>query len=445
MIWQPESWKSCPISQQPEYKDSKHLNAVTQKLRGLPPLVSVPQIQQLSRHLAQVARGNAFLLQGGDCAESFAEFNQNNLLSFFRVMLQMAVTLVHGVGRPIVKVGRIAGQFAKPRSQDTEKQGDVELPAYRGDMVNQMDFSADGRRADPTRLLDAYYQSASTLNYLRALAVEGYASLGNVRQWNSEFIAQCQESQHFEAIVERIHESISFVEACGLPLNQLQQLHGTDFFTSHEALILHYEEALVRLDEQTERAYDCSAHMLWIGDRTRDPKGAHVEFARGIANPIGLKVGPSTKIDDLLKLISILNPYNISGKLTLISRMGEGKIEDLLPPIIQAVTREGNQVIWSCDPMHGNTVRSGNGIKTRKFEDVLSEVHKFFRIHRALGSYAGGIHIEMTGQDVTECTGGSQAISDHDLHSRYHTHCDPRLNALQSLELAFLVADELKG
>jgi len=442
--WNPNSWRDLPIKQQPEYQDKKQLAEVEEKLRSLPPLTSPSESRKLKDQLAKVAAGQAFLLQGGDCAESFAEFNQGNLRDFFRVILQMTVALMYGAGRPIVKVGRVAGQFAKPRSADTEIIDGKELPSYRGDMVNSMDFVASARIPDPENLLKVYYQSAATLNYLRSLAKGGYASLERINEWNADFIAHSPQGKRFQDIVNHINECVSFIRACGLSLNKMPQLREAEFYTSHEALLLGYEEALTRIDEATGEAYACSAHMLWIGDRTRNLDGAHIEYMRGLGNPIGTKVGPSMTPDELLQLIAALNPKNQPGKLTLIARMGSDKIAELLPPLVRAVKAEGCKVVWSCDPMHANTIKSPNGYKTRPFNRILAELKSFFEIHKTEGTHAGGIHFEMTGQDVTECIGGAQAISEVNLKDRYHTHCDPRLNASQSLELAFLISEELK-
>jgi 3-deoxy-7-phosphoheptulonate synthase len=442
--WTIDSWRGFPIKQQPEYKDTAHLRAVEATLMSLPPLTSPSEVRSLKSELADVALGNGFLLQGGDCAESFAEFNEKNLRDFFRVMLQMTMALMYGAGRPVVKVGRIAGQFSKPRSDNLEKIGDVELPSYRGDMVNAMEFEAGGRRADPDRLLRAYYQGAATLNFLRTLARGGYASLKQINHWNMEFVSSSSQGTRFSELVAQINECLGFIRACRLPIDEVEQFSEASFFTSHEALLLGYESALTRFDEFDEKYYACAAHMLWIGDRTRNPDEAHVEFLRGVANPIGCKVGPTTTVDGLLRLIDKLNPENEAGRLTLISRMGAGKVDDLLPKLVRAVQDAGKIVVWACDPMHGNTIKSPNGYKTRKFNDILLEVRHFFEVHKAEGTVAGGVHFEMTGQDVTECLGGAQAISELNLSDRYHTHCDPRLNASQSLELAFLIAETIK-
>lgn len=443
-LWQPDSWRAFPILQQPNYTDKKALSAVEDELAKMPPLAAPSESAQLRRQLANVAEGKAFLLQGGDCAESFAEFNHLNLRNYFRVMLQMTVTLMFGAKKPVVKVGRVAGQFAKPRSEDTETINGTELPSYRGDAVNGVDFTSEARIPDPARLMKVYSQSAATLNYLRSLAQGGYASLNQVSEWNMDFISNSPQGKRFQDLTDRIHESLEFMEACGLRLNEMEQLREAQFFTSHEGLLLNYEQALTRQDDITRDYYATSAHMLWIGNRTRSLDEAHVEYFRGIANPIASKIGPGLNEDELLKLIDALNPENIPGRLTLICRAGADKIESFLPDCIRAVEREGKKVIWSCDPMHGNTIKSPNGYKTRPFNQILSELRRFFDIHKAEGTYAGGVHFEMTGQDVTECTGGAQAISEVDLRARYHTHCDPRLNASQSLELAFLIAEELR-
>jgi 3-deoxy-7-phosphoheptulonate synthase len=442
--WNPDSWRKLPIKQQPEYKDKNRLKSVEDGLRALPPLASPAESRTLKRELADAAAGKAFLLQGGDCAESFAEFSEENLRNFFRVLLQMTVALMYGAGSPVVKVGRIAGQFAKPRSDNTEKQDGKELPSYRGDMVNGMDFTEAAREPDPERLLTAYRQAGFTINYLRQLARGGFASLQHINNWNKEFLDKSTQGKRFAELIERIHESIQFIEACRIDIDKVQELSEASFYTSHEALLLGYESSLTRRDDFDGKWYATSAHMLWVGDRTRAPDEAHIEFLRGIANPIGMKVGPSMKPDALLKLIDILNPDDEPGRLTLISRMGSAKISELLPPLVRAVQKSGKRVVWSCDPMHGNTIKSPNGYKTRKFTDILSEVRQFFAIHKAEGTSAGGVHFEMTGQDVTECLGGAQAISELNLSDRYHTHCDPRLNASQSLELAFLIAETLK-
>jgi 3-deoxy-7-phosphoheptulonate synthase len=395
--------------------------------------------------LAQVAQGKAFLLQGGDCAESFAEFHPDNIRDTFRVLLQMSVVLTYAGALPVVKVGRIAGQFAKPRSAETETQNGVTLPSYRGDNINGMEFDEVSRTPDPARLMQAYMQSAATLNLLRAFASGGYADLHNVHRWTLGFIAGSPAGERYRALAGRITETLEFMEACGITPDSVPQLRMTDFYTSHEALLLGYEQAMTRIDSTSGDWYDTSAHLVWIGDRTRQLDGAHIEFCRGIKNPIGLKCGPSLPEDELLKLIAALNPENKPGRLTLICRFGADKAADKLPRLIRAVTREGAKIVWSCDPMHGNTVSTQSGFKTRPFERILKEVKTFFDVHRAEGTHAGGVHFEMTGQNVTECLGGAQAISEDDLASRYQTHCDPRLNANQALELAFLMAESLRA
>jgi 3-deoxy-7-phosphoheptulonate synthase len=442
--WSLESWRSIDIKQQPDYQDAVALAAVEDKLRHYPALTSPAEARLLKAELAEVAHGRGFLLQGGDCAESFAEFSEVNLRHYSRAMLQMTLALMYGAGCPVVKVGRIAGQFAKPRSTGTETIDGVELPSYRGDMINGMEFEPAARSSDPERLMQVYFQSGTTLNFLRSLFKGEFASLETISEWNMDFIKQSAQGRRFSELVERINESMRFIKACGLSPAQASQLSEARFYTSHEGLLLNYEAALTRISEEDGKHYACSAHMLWIGDRTRNPKEAHVEFLRGIANPIGCKLGPSMTRDDLLELCDVLNPHNEAGRLTFIARMGADKVGDLLPQHVRTLKQEGRHVVWSCDPMHGNTIKSPNGYKTRKFNDILSEVRQFFAIHQAEGTHAGGVHFEMTGQDVTECLGGAQAISELDLGSRYHTHCDPRLNASQSLELAFLLAEELR-
>ena len=443
--WSPESWRRKPIRQVPDYPDKQALADVERQLGQFPPLVFAGEARQLKEQLADVAAGRAFLLQGGDCAESFAEFNANTIRDTFKVLLQMAVVLTFGAACPVVKVGRMAGQFAKPRSSDTETQDGLELPAYRGDIVNAIQFEEDARQPDPQRLLRAYNQAAATLNLLRAFAQGGLADLNKVHRWNLEFVSGSPQGERYEELARRIDEALAFMEACGITSQSVPQMHETDFYTSHEALLLNYEQAFTRVDSLTGDWYDCSAHMLWIGDRTRDIDEAHVEFLRGVENPIGLKCGPSMEPDDLVRLLDTLNPRYDPGRITLISRMGADKVAERLPLLVRAVQKAGHQVVWSCDPMHGNTQKAGSGFKTRSFDRILSEVKSFFAVHRAEGSYAGGVHFEMTGQDVTECIGGAQAISEEALADRYHTHCDPRLNASQALELAFLLAGELKA
>jgi 3-deoxy-7-phosphoheptulonate synthase len=443
--WAPDSWRTKPISQVPEYPDAARLQSVEERLRTYPPLVFAGEARRLQEALGNVAEGKAFLLQGGDCAESFAEFSANNIRDTFRVLLQMAVVLTFGAALPVVKVGRIAGQFAKPRSAPTETVGGVELPSYRGDIVNGMDFNADARRPDPERLVQSYNQSAATLNLLRAFAQGGFADLHKVHRWNLEFVADSPLGARYQELAERLSETLEFMAACGLTSETVPQIRETEFYTSHEALLLHYEQALTRVDSLTGKWYGCSAHLLWIGDRTRNLDGAHVEYMKGVQNPIGLKCGPNLEPDDLLRLIDALNPQNIPGRLTLIARMGHEKVEAKLPALIRAVKRHGAKVVWSSDPMHGNTIKSSSGYKTRPFDRILSEVKSFFAVHRAEGTHAGGVHFEMTGQDVTECIGGAKAVTEDSLADRYHTHCDPRLNASQSLELAFLIAEQLKA
>ena len=416
-----------------------------QKLRAYPPLVFAGEARKLRAQLAEVADGKAFLLQGGDCAESFAEFHANNIRDTFRVLLQMAVVLTFASGKPVVKVGRLAGQFAKPRSSDTEELNGTSLPSYRGDMVNDMAFTAAGRAPDPERMVQVYNQSAATLNLLRAFAQGGYADLNEVHRWNLEFVSSGPQAERYSELADRIDEAMNFMAACGLTPEVAPQLRETDFYTSHEALLLGYEEAMTRVDSTSGAWYDTSAHLLWIGDRTRQLDSAHVEFMRGIANPIGLKTGPSQTPDELLRIIDVLNPNNDPGRLVLISRMGHDQVAEKLPDLVRAIEREGKKVVWTCDPMHGNTIKAQSGYKTRPFELILQEVRGFFEVHEAEGTHAGGVHIELTGQNVTECTGGAQAITDEGLSDRYHTHCDPRLNASQSLELAFLVSEHLKS
>ncbi len=442
--WSPGGWRDKPIIQVPVYPDPEALAAAEEKLKGYPPLVFAGEARRLRAQLAQVADGKAFLLQGGDCAESFAEFHPDYIRDTFRVLLQMAIVLTFGARCPVVKVGRLAGQFAKPRSSDTETIDGVELPSYRGDMINGMDFTAEARAPDPERMVQAFNQSAATLNLLRAFAQGGYADLNQVHRWNLDFVASSAPAQRYADLADRIDETLAFMAACGLTSETTAQIRETDFYTSHESLLLGYEQAMTRVDSTSGDWYDTSAHMLWIGDRTRQPDGAHVEFLRGVGNPLGVKAGPSLPADDLLRLIDILNPDNIPGRLTVIARMGADQVTEQLPPLVRAVEREGRKVVWCCDPMHGNTIKAGNGYKTRPFESILGEVRGFFAVHKAEGTHAGGIHVELTGRDVTECTGGSDPVTEANLADRYHTHCDPRLNASQSLELAFLVAESLK-
>jgi 3-deoxy-7-phosphoheptulonate synthase len=441
--WTPEGWKTREARHLPAYQDAEALGGVEATLSKFPPLVFAGEARALKDDLAEVAQGRGFLLQGGDCAESFAEFHPDNIRDTFRVLLQMAVVLTFASKQPVVKVGRIAGQFAKPRSAPTETAGGVELPSYLGDIINGVEFDAGTRRNDPERMLRAYSQSAATLNLIRAFATGGYANLRQVHQWTLEHIGRSPWAAKFTETADRIGEALDFMAACGVDPQTVPQLQGTSFYTSHEALLLQYEQALTRRDSLTGDWYDCSAHMLWIGDRTRFEGSAHVEFLRGVGNPIGMKCGPSLDPDALLKLLDTLNPGREPGRMTLISRFGHDKVEDGLPKLVRAVKREGHPVVWSCDPMHGNVIKSESGYKTRPFDRILSEAKGFFAVHRAEGTHAGGIHIEMTGQDVTECTGGAVAITDEALADRYHTHCDPRLNAAQSIELAFLLAEML--
>ncbi|WP_020398805.1 class II 3-deoxy-7-phosphoheptulonate synthase [Kordiimonas gwangyangensis] len=442
--WRPDSWKSRPIVQVPDYPDKDALARVEHELASYPPLVFAGEARNLKAQLAEVAEGRAFLLQGGDCAESFAEFHPNNIRDTFRVLLQMAVVLTFAASCPVVKVGRLAGQFAKPRSSDTETVDGVELPSYRGDIINGPNFDEASRIPDPARMLRAYSQSAATLNLLRAFAQGGYANLMSVHRWNLDFVAKSGAGEKYQELADRIGEALSFMQACGIDPDSVHQLQGTDFFTSHEALLLGYEQSLTRVDSTSGDWYDTSAHLLWVGDRTRQLDGAHLEFLSGIGNPVAAKVGPTTEVDGLLKLIDKLNPKNEAGRLTLITRFGADKVEEHLPRLLRAIKAEGRKVVWSCDPMHGNTQTSASGLKTRPFDRVLKEVKQVFACHRAEGTYAGGIHLELTGQNVTECIGGAVAITEEGLSSRYHTHCDPRLNASQSIELAFQLAEALK-
>lgn len=442
--WNSASWREKPGLQMPSYPDADALARTEERLASFPPLVFAGEARRLREDLARVCKGEAFLLQGGDCAESFAEHGADNIRDFFRAFLQMAVVLTFGASKPVVKVGRIAGQFAKPRSSDSETQGDVTLPSYRGDIINGIGFDEASRVPDPERQIMAYRQSAATLNLIRAFASGGYADLNQVHAWTLDFVKNSPQADKYEELASRITETLDFMRAIGMDPQHNPKLRETDFYTSHEALLLGYEQALTRADSMTGEPYATSGHMIWIGDRTRQPDHAHVEYCRGVKNPIGLKCGPSTTADGLLELIDILSPENDPGRLTLIARFGHDKVMDHLPELVRAVKREGRNVIWSCDPMHGNTI-SAAGYKTRPFDRVMGEVDRFFDVHEEEGTVAGGVHIEMTGQNVTECTGGARAISDDDLGSRYHTHCDPRLNADQSIELAFLVADRLKS
>jgi len=441
--WSPNSWRAKPIKQVPAYFDAAALAETERQLASYPPLVFAGEARKLKKQLANVAEGNGFLLQGGDCAESFAEHGADNIRDFFRVFLQMAVVLTFAGSQPVVKVGRIAGQFAKPRSSDSETRDGVTLPSYRGDIINGIEFDEKSRAPDPQRQIMAYRQSAATLNLLRAFAQGGYASLENVHKWMLGFVSDSPQSERYETLANRITETMDFMRAVGISSENNYSIRETDFYTSHEALLLGYEEALTRVDSTSGDWYATSGHLIWIGDRTRQADHAHVEYCRGIKNPLGLKCGPSMTADELLQLIDMLNPENEPGRLTLIARFGADKAADHLPKLVRAVAKEGRKVVWSCDPMHGNTITAA-GYKTRPFDRILKEVQTFFEVHRAEGSHPGGIHIEMTGKNVTECTGGARAIRDEELQDRYHTHCDPRLNADQALELAFLVAERLK-
>lgn len=441
--WTPDSWRNAKAIHMPAYRDAAALAVTEETLRNYPPLVFAGEARNLTADLAQVADGKAFLLQGGDCAESFAEFHPNNIRDTFRVILQMAVVLTFSGKVPVVKLGRMAGQFAKPRSTPTETIGGVELPSYFGDIINDIEFVAEGREPDPARMLRAYSQAASTLNLLRAFSNGGYANLQQVHAWTHDYMGRSTWAKKYKETADRIGEALDFMAACGITPETVPQIKGTSFYTSHEALLLPYEQAMTRQDSLTGGWYDTSAHFLWIGDRTRFEGSAHVEYMRGIGNPIGIKCGPNLEPDVLLRLLDTLNPAREPGRMTLISRYGHDKVESGLPTLVRAVQREGHPVIWSCDPMHGNVIKSASGYKTRPFERILAEVRGFFAVHRAEGSFGGGIHIEMTGQNVTECTGGAIAVTDEGLADRYHTHCDPRLNAAQSLELAFLLAEML--
>ena len=443
-MWTLNSWKNYKAKHLPEYKNQKHLDKVLTSLRVFPPLVFAGEVRSLRNSLAKASEGEAFLLQGGDCAESFSEFNADNIRDTFRVILQMAIILTSGTNLPIIKVGRMAGQFAKPRSSPTEKINDVELESYKGDIINGIEFDKSQRDPDPERMLKAYSQAASTLNLLRAFADGGYADLRFVNSWNMGFLKTGPEYSRYRDLANKIQENLNFMEALGIDSDNTPQLRKTDYYTCHEALLLPYEEALTRVDSTTGDVYDTSAHFVWIGDRTRFENSAHVEFCSGIQNPVGIKCGPSLDHDELIKIIDKLNPKNESGRITLIARYGNENVSKYLPNLVDRVQSEGRLVVWSCDPMHGNTTKSADGTKTRPFDKILSEVKNNIQIHRAQGSWLGGIHLEMTGQNVTECTGGLDEISESDLKDRYHTHCDPRLNANQAIELAFLISDELK-
>ena len=442
--WQKNSWRTKPRVQMPEYTDAERLQAVEAQLAKYPPLVFAGEARALRDKLGAAARGEAFLLQGGDCAESFAEFSAENIRDTFKVMLQMAVVLTYGAKVPVIKVGRMAGQFAKPRSAPTEVKDGVELPSYRGDIINELDFTPEARIPAPEKMLQAYTQAAASLNLLRAFSKGGFADVHRVHSWTLGF-TDTDEAEKFRDIANRIQHTLDFMAAAGMTAATNTELGTVDFYTSHEALLLEYEEALTRVDSTSGQTIAGSGHMIWIGDRTRQPDGAHVEFCRGVANPIGLKCGPTTTSEDLKVLMSKLNPQNEAGRLTLIARFGAGSVGEHLPRLIRTVQEEGANVLWSCDPMHGNTIKSSTGYKTRPFDSVLREVREFFQVHGAEGTIPGGVHFEMTGKDVTECTGGVRAVTDEDLSDRYHTACDPRLNASQALELAFLVAEELSA
>jgi 3-deoxy-7-phosphoheptulonate synthase len=443
MKWTPSSWRDFPIKQQPTYENENALKDVETELSSYPPLIFAGEARTLKEELAKVGRGEAFLLQGGDCAESFSDFNTLNIKNFFKLMLQMNMVMMYSTGKPVIKVGRIAGQFAKPRSSDLEEIDGVSLPSYRGDIINGVEFTPKARIPNPHNMIRAYNQASATQNLLRAFSRGGLADLNKVHQWNLDFIKGNELGKRYEELSDKIDKAVNFMAACGLSSDQVPQLHQTTMFTSHEALLLNYEEALTKKDsEGDQKYYDCSAHMLWIGDRTRDLTEAHIEYFRGIANPIGCKVGPTMGEDELIELIDALNPENEEGRLNLIVRMGESQIQEFFPKLLKRVRDEGRNVVWSCDPMHGNVEKSSTGYKTRDFANILSEVEQFFAIHKEMGTVAGGIHLEMTGNNVTECTGSAScAITAEDLSSRYHTQCDPRLNASQALELSFMVGD----
>ena len=443
--WNPSSWRSKPIKQQPTWPDEAHYERALKQIGAMPPLVFAGEARSLQSNLAKVAAGNAFLLQAGDCAESFEEFSADNIREKLRVILQMAVVLTYSMGVPVVKVGRIAGQFAKPRSSDTEKIGDLELPSFRGHIVNDAATTEAARLPDPERLVQAYHQSASTLNLVRAFTKGGFAALDRVHAWNQEFVASSPEGQRYDQMATEIDRALRFMNAIGMDTDTDPNLREVDVWTSHEALLLGYEEALTRRDSTTGNWYDCSAHMLWIGERTRELDGAHIEFLRGVGNPIGCKVGPSMTGEEVIALCEALNPAMIPGRLTLISRMGAEIVEERLRPLLRAVKDSGHPVVWACDPMHGNTFTSETGRKTRHFESVIAEIEGFVRAHRAEGTWPGGIHVELTGEDVTECLGGGDAIADADLDNRYETVCDPRLNGRQGLELAFRTAESVRS
>ena len=447
MTWKPNSWRNYPVVQMPTYPDESKVNSVEAKLSFKPPLVFAGEVQALKKSLALAEKGNAFILQGGDCAESFSQFSANGIRDTFKVLLQMAVILTYGSSIPIIKIGRIAGQFAKPRSSDVEIIDGIELPSYRGDMINDMEFNKTARQPDPQRLIDGYEQSAATLNLIRAFAQGGMANLEKVHEWTLGFLNNTPETDKYREIANRISESLNFMKACGLTSSSVPQLRETDFFTSHEALLLNYEEALTREDTITAEKgwYATSAHLLWVGDRTRQFDHGHIEYLSGIQNPVGIKCGPSLEKDDLIRLLDKVNPNNETGKVVLICRMGSEKVNEHLPKLIKNIKANGKNVTWCCDPMHGNTIKASNGYKTRRVAEILNEVNNYFLVHKSEGTLPGGVHIEMTGSNVTECLGGANEVKERDLGSRYHTHCDPRLNGSQSLELAFLVSDLIKS
>ena len=447
MTWKPNSWRNYPVVQMPTYPDESKVNSVEARLSFKPPLVFAGEVQALKKSLALAEKGNAFILQGGDCAESFSQFSANGIRDTFKVLLQMAVILTYGSSIPIIKIGRIAGQFAKPRSSDVEIIDGIELPSYRGDMINDMEFNKTARQPDPQRLIDGYEQSAATLNLIRAFAQGGMANLEKVHEWTLGFLNNTPETDKYREIANRISESLNFMKACGLTASSVPQLRETDFFTSHEALLLNYEEALTREDTITAEKgwYATSAHLLWVGDRTRQFDHGHIEYLSGIQNPVGIKCGPSLEKDDLIRLLDKVNPNNESGKVVLICRMGSEKVNEHLPKLIKNIKANGKNVTWCCDPMHGNTIKASNGYKTRRVAEILNEVNNFFLVHKSEGTLPGGVHFEMTGSNVTECLGGANEVKESDLGSRYHTHCDPRLNGSQSLELAFLVSDLIKS
>jgi len=444
MTWNRDSWREFNILQQPNYPDLKELKEVEEKLKSLPPLVFAGEARSLKEELAKVCNGEAFLLQGGDCAESFTNFNANNIRDMFKVLLQMAIVLTFAGGYPVVKVGRVAGQFAKPRSSDFEEVNGVKLPSYRGDIINGFEFDEEARVPDPKRMIEAYYQSASTMNLLRAFSRGGLADLHQVHKWNLGFVKKPEIGEKYAKLADELTKTLSFMAACGITSANTPVINQTAVYTSHEALLLPYEEALTRVDSLSGEWYDCSAHMLWIGERTRGINDAHVHFLSGVKNPIGVKIGPSAKAEDVVALANKLNPENEAGRLNVIIRMGADKIGENLPKILRELKREGLNIVYSIDPMHGNTVKTSNNYKTREFDKIISEVRSFFEIHKAEGTRAGGVHLEMTGQDVTECTGGALNITESSLEQRYETQCDPRLNADQALELAFLMADLVK-